>query len=314
LHLPPSLCIIDESTDYEKLYRESKKNRQEAKREQERAERALREATDPTTFSEFIKYCHIYISEPLQIETNKERSTGGQLTSPKGRLCPTYLKPWDDFQRQQAAVYLNALGCLESLENPKLFLSRTALQGLGNQLCRHPQSSEGDLWSYAQHRIENPAVEVLDALRTNSDFPLGDRIQFYNHANAFDDEPIHPQAQKRMRSQPNRFCVQQKDSESSLKFPIKDKASHKLMPKNLRAGLRPMNVWKEVVQRPTIPLDRDKKLEYNAELLTNSALTHAYDSMMHHSSETVWSFCILTRMSQKPYATPWRSRIWMWKQ
>ncbi|KAH8691935.1 hypothetical protein BGW36DRAFT_400061 [Talaromyces proteolyticus] len=275
---------MDRSLDYEALFLESEKRREEAEREREEAERErdqLKEETQRTTIAEFIQYCHQYISEPLQIEMNKERSTSGSLTSPKGRLCPTYLKPWEGFHQRQAEVYQEVLGCFNSLENPRLFSSRTVVQGLGNQLCRRPQSSEGDLWTYGRLGMEDPTAEVLEALRANSDFPLGDGIQFDNHANTFDDEPVLPDALKRKRSQPDQFCVHRKDAENTLLYFIEDKATHKLTPENLRAGLQTMNVWDKVVQRPTIPLDRDEKLQYNAELLTNSALTHAYDSMMN---------------------------------
>jgi hypothetical protein len=88
-------------------------------------------------------------------------------------------------------------------------------------------------------------------------------------------------APKRKRSRPDQFWVHRKDADNTLLFIIEYKAGHKLTAEYLRAGLRPMNLWEEVVQRLTIPVDRDEKLRYNAEWLSGSALTHAYDAMMN---------------------------------
>ena len=38
-----------------------------------------------------------------------------------------------------------------------------------------------------------------------------------------------------------------------------------------------MNSWEELVQKTHIPTDPAKKLQYNAELLVNSAVVQAYD-------------------------------------
>lgn len=51
---------------------------------------------------------------------------------------------------------------------------------------------------------------------------------------------------------------------------------HKLAAEFLRAGLRPMNVFEEVVQPVNIPQESEK-LNYNADRLVASALTQTYE-------------------------------------
>lgn len=133
--------------------------------------------------------------------------------------------------------------------------------------------------------------DILAALRSNPDardtFPLGNEIWFDNHSNTFDEglgASRSADMPKRRRSGADQFCVHRVDAdrdENTLLFTIEYKPAHKLPTEYLRAGLRPINLWNEVVQRPTIPVDRDEKLQYNADLLTGSVLTQAYSYMIH---------------------------------
>ncbi|CRG92859.1 hypothetical protein PISL3812_09932 [Talaromyces islandicus] len=285
---------MEDSPDYEALFRKSEKKREEAETRRKEAETRrneaenerdrLREETRPTNLAEFIQNCHEYLSEPLHFEMNASQSTGGSLTSPKGRLCPTYLRPWEDFHKQQQELYHEALQSLNSLEDPRLFASHRDIRDLGHRLCRRPLSSEADLQSYERFGVEDHVSDILEALKGHSHFRLANGVRFHNHANTFDDEPPLPESQRRKRSYPDQFCVNLKDIANTLLFIVEYKAEHKLTAENLRAGLKSMNFWEKVVQRPTIPIGGPEKLQYNAEQLSGSALTHAYDAMMHRGS------------------------------
>ncbi|KAH8755063.1 hypothetical protein F5883DRAFT_571874 [Diaporthe sp. PMI_573] len=65
------------------------------------------------------------------------------------------------------------------------------------------------------------------------------------------------------------------------------KPPHKLSLPLLRAGLRPMNIYKEVVNRKTIPISTDTKarFQYNAERLTAAAVTQTYHYMIESGLE-----------------------------
>ena len=72
---------------------------QERKRAEDAEARAQieEEKTKPTTFEEYLRACHTFLSKPLRIQTDKSLSTQGSITSPKNKPCPTLLKPWTDF-------------------------------------------------------------------------------------------------------------------------------------------------------------------------------------------------------------------------
>ncbi|KAH9884050.1 hypothetical protein F4778DRAFT_763974 [Xylariomycetidae sp. FL2044] len=65
------------------------------------------------------------------------------------------------------------------------------------------------------------------------------------------------------------------------------KAPHKLTVAHLRAGLHPMNIYKDVVNRKTIPTaaDPEARFRYHAERLTASALTQTYHYMIEGGLE-----------------------------
>lgn len=76
-----------------------------------------------------------------------------------------------------------------------------------------------------------------------------------------------------------------------LLFIIEYKAPHKLTKEMLRAGLRAMNVPKEVIYRPTIPTDPHEKFNYNAEKVVAAAATQTYSYMLQSGAEYS---CIMT--------------------
>jgi len=67
------------------------------------------------------------------------------------------------------------------------------------------------------------------------------------------------------------------------------KPPHKLTTPHLRLGLRPMNIYKEVVKRKTIPtsVDPDARFQYFAERLTASTLTQTYHYMIEGGLEYI---------------------------
>ncbi|KAK9357958.1 hypothetical protein V1504DRAFT_322272 [Lipomyces starkeyi] len=78
---------------------------QDLKKQAENELQRQSQQSQETTFEEFIECCHTFLSVPLNIETDRRRTTKGLLTSPAGRLCPTYLRPWSDFHTLQQRVF-----------------------------------------------------------------------------------------------------------------------------------------------------------------------------------------------------------------
>jgi hypothetical protein len=106
----------------EQLLREAderaERERRRAEEADERAEQERRRAEDeqrnrieeetktrPTTFEEYLRACHTFLSKPLRIQTDKSLSTQGSITSPKNKPCPTLLMPWTDFPILQQQLF-----------------------------------------------------------------------------------------------------------------------------------------------------------------------------------------------------------------
>jgi hypothetical protein len=86
---------------------------------------------------------------------------------------------------------------------------------------------------------------------------------------------------------------------------VEYKPPHKLSVENLRAGLRPMNIWKDVVKRRSIPTDGPEKLRYNAAWLPGSAVVQEYHVMIQEGLEDSYVTNGLTLVPLRvPYKEP----------
>ena len=82
------------------------------------------------------------------------------------------------------------------------------------------------------------------------------------------------------------MCVYKKEGDQNeLLFIIEYKAPHKLTKEILRVGLREMDLSMEVINRPTIPTNPQKKFAYNADRLVAAAMTQTYSYMLHSGVE-----------------------------
>ncbi|KAL8910055.1 MAG: hypothetical protein Q9171_004633 [Xanthocarpia ochracea] len=54
-----------------------------------------------TTLRKLLQFCHTYIDSKLEVETNTLKTTRGSITSPTGKLCPSLLEPWHDFEENK---------------------------------------------------------------------------------------------------------------------------------------------------------------------------------------------------------------------
>lgn len=125
-----------------------------------------------------------------------------------------------------------------------------------------------------------------------SDFPDG--VVFENHANTLSD--LAEEVQERLHvdhrtsaARPlyaDQICVyRNSEGIDSLLLIVEYKPPHKLSVHNLRAGLRPMNVLEEVVNRTTIPAEGDEKLRCNADRLVAAVVTQTFSQMIESGVE-----------------------------
>lgn len=212
----------ERAKEAEKRAEEEKKHAEEERKRAEEAEKQTRE----TTFLEFLYHSHIHCTEPLTVQSDKKRSTGGTTVQPYGCCYPSTLRHWEDFMDGQQGRF----DILRDVFHPKsqsndtippptppalrLFPSISHTQGKGHDACRRPLASEDDLKFYQRCAIESPVTDIINVLSNTShpstqEFHLGNGVSFENHQNTLDES-------SQEASQGARQEASQESSESSL--------------------------------------------------------------------------------------------------
>ncbi|KAJ3499733.1 hypothetical protein NLG97_g115 [Lecanicillium saksenae] len=284
----------------EKLRAEEQKR---ADTEQQRAD-ASEEQTRPTTLLEYIDGCHNLVFAKFAIERDKALTSKGSITNPRNKLCPTSLKQWPEFIEQQRKVS-GALHTFFPLAH--VFESRSFLSGLGDRISKRPVANEKALEYFLHNSVEDPVKLILQQLKEvneiGSIYDIGGGVVFENHPSAISDiadevvdretsSPPRTPYSGRVSNQlrPDQICVYRSDDGLSTRHMIyvcEYKAPHKLTAPHLRVGLRPMNVYTEVVNRKTIPPagNSDERFQYFAERLTAAAISQTYHYMVEGGLE-----------------------------
>ncbi|PWY87473.1 hypothetical protein BO70DRAFT_360089 [Aspergillus heteromorphus CBS 117.55] len=289
--------LLEAEEKLRKADEERKKADEERKKaeEERRQEKILREQAEtrnrPTTFEEFIQHCHNLLSKPLKAG-NPAQSTTGKIPSPTGKYCPVRLEPWTDCVFEQQRVYNSVHQYLHPFgrEAPRLFSPCIVLEEYGQRFAARPITSEKDLEIYERFAVENHVFDIISALckipSAREEFGLEDGVWFDNHANALDEDPPDEANSKEQPARPDQFCIHRVDGDTrALLTTVEYKPPHKLSNENLRAGLRPMNFYHEIVESETVPTDGPEKLRYNAARLAGSAIVQEYHVMIQEGLE-----------------------------
>ncbi|KAI0467070.1 hypothetical protein F4859DRAFT_526168 [Xylaria cf. heliscus] len=278
-----------------------------AERERKRAGEAKKRADEsekycrPTSLDEYIAACHELVFCNLTVETTKALTSRATITNPRNKYCPTSLKPWPDFLQEQSATFGELYANYSS--ERRAFEGRNFLAGLGRRVPLRPIKDERTLEYFVRIGVEDPVTAIMTELKKvdefRSAFDIGNGIIFETQPNAISDvaeevvareaelsppqTPGHGLHLNQLR--PDQICVYRFDDEASkrtLIYVSEYKAPHKLTAPHLRLGLRSMNIYKEVVNRKTIPTSADPegRFRYHAERLTAAALTQTYHYMI----------------------------------
>ncbi|KAI3579760.1 hypothetical protein IWW34DRAFT_421099 [Fusarium oxysporum f. sp. albedinis] len=285
--------------------RERQEERQRAEKERQRAD-ASEEETRPTTIEEYITACHTSVFSRFTIETDPKLSSRGSITNPRNKWCPKNLQPWTDFIHKQRLTFgtLNDTFPIDS----RVFENRAFLAGLGDRVSQRRIADEKSLEYFLHNSVEDPVRVIIQQLKevetVTAAFEMGDGIVFENHPHALSDTaeevveretlatprtPDHGRDLNQLR--PDQICVTRSNNEpfapSTMVYISEYKSPCKLTVQHLRIGLRPMDIYKEVVNRKTIPtsVDPDALFRYHAERLTASAITQTYHYMIESGLE-----------------------------
>ncbi|PFH59658.1 hypothetical protein XA68_12063 [Ophiocordyceps unilateralis] len=294
--------ILQDLQEARQRAEEAEKAREEAEKAREELERQVR----PSTLDEYITNCHVFLSSKFVIEPNKSLQSKGSITNPRNKWCPSTLKRWSNFIELQRHVF----GLLyESYPaDTRAFQSQVALVTTGERLSRLSRRTIGGekrLEFFSHAIVEDPVQLIIDKLKLSEDtknaFRLGNGITFEHDPHALSDvseevvgteipstinvptTPGHDIDLYQLR--PDQICVYSSDEPNSKRkilYVSEYKAPHKLIAPHLRIGLRDMNIYTEVVSRKTKPTKdfEDERSQYDADLLTASAITETYHYMI----------------------------------
>ncbi|CAG8107674.1 unnamed protein product [Penicillium nalgiovense] len=288
------------SPNYKDLYlkaEEGRKQEAEWRLQAEEREKQAEERTRQTTFTELIQYCHVLLSRSLRVDSpSRSTTTTGKIPLPKGKYCPNRLEHWTDCPKQLSEVYESVCQYLhpERGQEPRLFSSVAELEGLGRRFARKPLSSEQELEAYERFGVEEHVHDIITELckipAAREEFGLGDGIQFSNHKDFLNEnEPMEVeenQLPSTSQPRPDLFCINRVDGNSTtILTTVEYKPPHKLPSATLRMGLRPMDLWKDMVRSNKISTDQEDKLKHNAERLSCSAIVQEYHVMIEEGLE-----------------------------
>ncbi|KAJ5129157.1 uncharacterized protein N7515_005196 [Penicillium bovifimosum] len=233
--------------------------------------------------------------EQAEDEARRENRVGNK---PKSSSDPLLLwKPWNICSTQLSEIYRSVSGYLQLTPGgtPHLFTSLDELEGFGREFSETPISSERDLEAYERFAVEKHVRDIISELckipAARDEFGLGDGIQFRkNHTNSLNEnEAIEADASQPPsvhRPRPDQFCIHRIDGNTNtLLTTVEYKPPHKLPVATLRMGLRPMDLWKEMVGSNKVLTKQEEKLKDKAERLVCSALVQEYHVMIQEGLE-----------------------------
>ena len=253
------------------------RERERAEKEQQRAEEAEQQ-TRPTTLDEYITACHSSVFSKLTIETDPKQ---GSITNPQNKWCPTTIQPWTDLLDEQRAVFGALYGVFPT--ERRVFENKNFLDGLGNRISKRSVADEKALEYFLHNSVEDLVRHIIEQLKelpgVFSVFDIGNGIIFENHAHAISDTakevvvregpttlPQTPGQLNHNQLRADQICIYRSDSVHSsrrtMAYISEYKPPHKLTAPHLRLGLRPINIYKEVVNRKTILTSVDPETRF----------------------------------------------------
>ncbi|EKV04274.1 Protein kinase-like domain [Penicillium digitatum] len=297
------------SPDYKDLYLKAKEREKQAKECEKQAderEKQADERTRKTTLTELIQHCHVLLSRWMKVGS-PSNSTTGKIPLPKGKYCPTRLEHWTDCPKQLSEVYKSVYQYLhpERGQELRLFSSMAELEWFGRHFASDPLSSERQLETYERFGVQFQVHKIISELcklpAAREEFGLGDGIHFGNHKNSLsENEPMEDEANELpsiRQPRADQFCINRIDGTSTtILATVEYKPPDKLPSATFRMGLRPMDLWKDVVQSNKIPTDQEEKLKYSATRLVCSAIVQEYHLMIQEGLEYSYLTNGLTRV------------------
>ncbi|CAG8090927.1 unnamed protein product [Penicillium olsonii] len=276
---------------------------------EDRARRATAKIQS-TNFAELIRHSHDFISRHLSAAT-PSRSTTGAIPLPTGKYCPTRLEHWADCSSQQSEIYRSVYKYLQSAPEtaPRMFSSISALEHTGRQFAHTPISSERELMFLERTAVEIHVLDIIGQLcklpAARAEFGLRDGLEVGYHVNFLGKDDLMDDS---VESRPSRdsLCIHRLDADTtSVLTSAGYRVPHMLSVEALRLGLRPMDLWQDMVRSNRIPTDPEAKAQFQASRLVCSAIVKEYHMMIQEGLEYSYLTTGITRvLLHVPYESP----------
>ena len=296
----------------EALEREKEEERKRA--DQYQADLATeRQLSQKTNLYIYMDAVHTQLHEKIRVNTNPKTTTQGSMTSPQGRLVPTNVRRWDDFEDTQTQIW-DTMGTAD----PDFFLephfeSIHFLQALGERIYGRAIGSEKDLERAIGEALEHPVTSILLKISENTGMAKALRLTgsviFQNHGNGLDDDADevterldnldlatptrNPKlniltkfagssesnpSQSKGYMNADQICVQKSENGKQVPaFIIEYKPPHKLTLEMISVGLCDMDPYNDIVNSVLVQEDQDAAY---AKLAVAAAITQTFDYMV----------------------------------
>ena len=310
-----AIQVAEQAKESEKRAREET---EKAREETEKAREVAHQATmkvQKTNLLEFLDAVHVHLSRNIHVESNPAWTTQGGITDPTGKLCPKTFRRWEDFDERQSRRWANVVKTSDEFSSARTFKSIHFFEEQGPEIYRNKIGSEKSLEYIERLTLETHVESLLEHLSIcdlmADKLGLCGGIVFENHENTLSNDydeteqriaelkfttpvkqPINSRA-KRLRPQgashPDAFCVYRRNDQKQVPLAaVELKPPHKLPIPMLLAGMRDMDPLTEVVNRPTIPEQKEDPkgyFQYRADRLVAAAVTQTFSYMIENGLE-----------------------------
>lgn len=235
--------------------------------------------TQNTTLTELLTECHWQIDKLFTVETNPKLCTKGTVTSPAGKKCPRYLRPWLDFPQAQVEAFQAVFDHFHPPggEAKREFTSIEGIKGIAGNWHRGSISSEADLKTWQNTMVEDFVAKIWSSMNTVGTFS--------NHAHILGGSPDalsdrHNEAKLPVNA--DQLYVIFRDKVGELLLILEYKAPHKLTVEHLRASVlhAPTIDLREIINETSWSTETAEHFFSLARYLLAATATQTYDYMI----------------------------------
>lgn len=271
------------------MYEEERKMLEEERKRHEEEQMQI----ENTTFLKYIQHYHESLLDSLKVDSFKE--TNSDIPIPTTQFCPKRLEHWSECDDQQQQIYQRICEFLEPHDDfpMQLFDCKHYIQHNAKTIKRNPIRWQKGLEIYVHdslhYRVEEVIEEICGIPLARAAFNLvGDRMKYTDTYQELQSRsPISIEDSEQWTQGPESFYIHDVHAKrggiarlvGELRLP------NKLTLEVLRAGLRPVDFYAEVVKAKIVARTEAERIAHNATRLVGAALVQVYNKMISYGFE-----------------------------